>query len=65
MADLDISLDQILAYLGAEYVHRQLAIERNEELQEEVATLEATIALMAEKVRAQDNSTNSTIRPTG
>lgn len=65
MADLDISLDQILAYLGAEHIHRQILLTQNEELQAQVMGLKTAMALMAEKIHAQENSTNGAVCEAG
>ena len=51
METLTISLDQILAYLGAEYVQRKEVEEQNEAREKQVADLQATIARMLEKRR--------------
>lgn len=45
----EVTLDQILAYLGAEYVQRKEVEEQNSALQAQVAELQATIARMLEK----------------
>ena len=43
MADSQVSIDQVLAYLGTEYVHRL-------ELEKQVASLRATVVKLSDEL---------------